>query len=82
MVTFFAKVSGARSFGGKFVYVQRRNDFGQWVSLKRVYLGAASSATFKARLPRGRSRIRLFMPPLQSGPGHIAGISRALSLVR
>jgi len=82
VVTFFAKVSGARSFGGKFVYLQRRNAFGQWVSLKRAYLGATSSATFRARLPSGRSRVRLFMPPTQAGPGYIAGISRTLSLFR
>jgi len=82
LVTFFARVSGARSFGGKFVYLQRRNSFGQWISLKRVYLGATSSATFKARLPRGRSRVRLFMPAGQAGPGYIAGISRTLSLLR
>jgi len=82
VVTFFARVSGARSFGGRFVYLQRRNAFGQWVSLKRVFLGPASSATFKARLPSGRSRVRLLMPARQAGPGYVAGISRTLSLMR
>jgi len=82
LVTFFARVNGARSFGGKFVYFQRRTAFGQWVSLKKVFLTATSSATFKARLPRGRLRVRLFMPSTQAGPGYIAGISRTLSLVR
>jgi len=82
VVTFFARVSGARSFGGRFVYLQRRNAFGQWVSLKRVFLGVASSATFKARLPSGRSRVRLLMPARQAGPGYVAGISRTLSLMR
>ena len=82
VVTFFARVSGARSFGGRFVYLQRRNAFGQWVSLKRVFLGTASSATFKTRLPSGRSRVRLLMPARQAGPGYIAGISRTLSLMR
>ena len=82
VVTFFAKASGARSFGGRFVYLQRRNAFGQWVSLRKVFLGPTSSATFKIRLPRGRSRVRLFMPAAQAGPGYIAGISRTLSLVR
>jgi len=82
VVTFFAKVTGARSFGGKFVYFQRRNAFGQWVSLKKVFLGPTSSATFRARLPSGRSRVRLFMPATQAGPGYIAGISRTLSLLR
>lgn len=82
LVTFFTRASGARSFAGRFVYLQRRNAFGQWVSLRRVYLGASSSATFKARLPRGRSRVRLFMPARQAGAGYIAGISRTLTLFR
>ena len=82
LVTFSAKVSGARSFGGRFLYLQRRNAFGQWVSLKKVFLGPASSATFKAKLPSGRSRVRLFMPAGQAGPGYIAGIGRTLSLLR
>ncbi len=82
VVTFFGKVSGARSFSGRFVFLQRRNAFDQWVSLKRVILGSTSSATFKARLPLGRSRVRLFMPAAQAGPGYIAGISPTLSLVR
>jgi len=82
IVTFFTKVSGARSFGGKFVYLQRRNTFGQWVSLKKVFMSPTSSATFKVRLPSGRSRVRLFMPATQAGPGYIAGISRTLSLLR
>ncbi len=82
LVTFFAKVSGARSFGGKFVYLQRKNAFGQWVSLRKVFLSPTSSATFRARLPSGRSRVRLFMPAGQAAPGYIAGISRTLSLLR
>ena len=82
VVTFFGKVSGARSFSGRFAYLQRRNSFAQWVSLKQVFLGSTSSATFKTRLPSGRSQVRLLMPAKQAGPGYIAGISRTLSLVR
>lgn len=82
VVTFFTKVRGARSFAGRFTYFQRKNAFGQWVSLKKVTLTSTSTATFKVRLPSGRSRVRSFMPATQAGPGYVAGISRTLTLTR
>lgn len=82
VVTFFTKVRGARSFGGKYVTLQRKNRLGRWVALKRVTLAATSSATFKARLPRGRSTVRLFMPAGQAAPGYVAGTSRVVTLSR
>ena len=82
VVTFFTKARGVRNFAGKAVYLQRRNAFGQWVILKKATLTSTSAVTFKARLPKGRSRVRTFMPKLQAGPGYLAGISRTLSLVR
>ena len=81
-VTFFTKARAARTFAGKVVYVQRRNAFGQWVILKKATLTATSSATVTVRLPRGRSRVRMFLPQAQAGPGYLAGISRTLSLAR
>ena len=82
IVTFFTKVRGVRSFGGKYVNLQRRNSLGRWVNLKRVTLGSTSAATFKTRLPRGRSRVRVFMPAAQAAPGYVAGTSRVLTLSR
>jgi plastocyanin len=82
VVTFFTKVRGARSFAGKRLAFQRRNSVGRWVTLKRVTLTSTSSATFRSRLPRGRSRVRLFMPLAQTAPGYVAGISRVLVLSR
>jgi plastocyanin len=82
VVTFFTKVRGARPFGGKFVNLQRKNGLGRWVTLRKVTLGTTSSATFKARLPRGASSLRLFMPQTQAAPGYVAGISRTLTLTR
>jgi plastocyanin len=82
VVTFFTKVRGARTFAGRFLYFQRKNRFGQWVTLKKVTLGPTSSATFKSRLPSGRSRVRTFMPPAQAAPGYLAGFSRVLTLSR
>jgi plastocyanin len=82
VVTFFSKVRGARSFAGKSVNLQRKNRLGRWVNLKRVTLGSTSAATFKARLPRGRSTVRVFMPAAQAAPGYVAGTSRVLTLTR
>lgn len=81
-VTFSTKARAVRSLAGKELFLQRRNGFGQWVILKRVALTATSTATFKARLPAGRSRVRMFLPKVQAGPGYLAGISRVLVLVR
>jgi plastocyanin len=82
IVTFFTKVRGARPFAGKFVSLQRKNSLGRWVTLRKATLGSTSSATFKARLPRGRSTVRLFMPATQTAPGYVAGTSRLLTLTR
>ena len=80
-VTFFTKARAVRSLAGKTLYLQRRNAFGQWVSLRKATLTATSAVTFKARLPAGRSRLRMFLPKAQAGPGYLAGISRTLVLV-
>ena len=82
VVTFFTKVRGVRLFTGKYVNLQRKNRLGRWVNLKRVTLGSTSAATFKARLPRGRSTVRVFMPAAQAAPGYVAGISRTRTLTR
>jgi plastocyanin len=82
VVTFFTKARAARSFAGKVIYLQRRSAFGQWVILKKVTLKSTSSATFKVRLPSGRSRVRMFMTRKQVGPGYLAGFSRILTLRR
>jgi plastocyanin len=81
-VTFFTKARAVRSLAGKTLSLQRRNAFGQWVILRKVTLTSTSAATFKARLPKGRSRLRMFLPKLQAGPGYLAGMSRTLVLVR
>lgn len=82
VVTFFTRARGIRSFAGKVASFQRRNAFGQWVILRKVTLGPTSAATFKVKLPRGRSSVRTFLPAPQAGAGYLAGISRTLRLVR
>jgi plastocyanin len=78
---FTTRATSGRSYAGRVVFLQRRNRLGQWVSIKRVRLGAASTARFQAKLPRGLSRVRVYMTPGQAGPGYLAGIS-ATRIVR
>ena len=74
---FTAKATSELSYAGRIVLFQRRTRFGEWVTLKRVRLGALSTARFRAKLPRGVSRVRVYMTPTQAGPGYLAGISAA-----
>jgi len=80
-VVFSTKATSAISYAGKSVYIQRRNSFGQWISIKRVVLGAAATQS-TARLPKGLSRIRVLLPKAQAGTGYVAGVSRTLLIVR
>jgi plastocyanin len=72
---FTTRATSARESAGRVVWFQRRGRFGQWVSVKRIRLGAFGRARFQARLPRGVSRVRVIMTAAQSGPGYLAGIS-------
>src|SRR5437016_7933020 len=77
--TFSTKVTAARSFAGKFVLVQRLSSTGA-TTLKKVTLDASSSASFRVRLHRGRSRLRVVMPTSQTAPGYITGMSKVLTV--
>jgi hypothetical protein len=78
---FSTKVTAARSFAGKFVLVQRLSSTGV-ATLKKVTLDAGSSATFRVRLHKGRSRLRVVMPTSQTAPGYITGMSKVLTVTR
>ena len=81
-VTFSLKAASAIPYLGHAVFVQRRNTFGQWVSLKRVLLKSNTVATrASVQLPFGLSRIRVLMPRSQAGTGYVTGVSRVI-LVR
>jgi hypothetical protein len=79
--TFSTTATAARSFAGKFVLVQRISSSGI-VRLKKVTLGASSSATFHVRLHLGRSRLRVVMPTSQTSPGYITGFSNVVTVTR
>ena len=79
LVTFSTKATSKIPYAGRLVFVQRRNAFGQWVSLKRVVLKSSTLATrTTVRLPRGLSSIRILMPQAQVGIGYVAGVSRVV----
>jgi plastocyanin len=79
---FFTAVQSATSHAGKFVIAQRLSRFGQWVTLKKVRLGGRSTAVFKMRLPKGKSRIRVAMSVNQAGAGYLAGYSPTITVRR
>lgn len=79
--SFTTKVTAARSFAGKFVLVQRLRSGGV-ATLKKVRLDANSSATFRVRLHKGRSRLRVVMPSSQAAPGYITGTSNVVTVRR
>lgn len=76
------RARAAKSFSGHWVYAQRLNAFGQWVSLRKVTLNRQSAQRFKLRLPRGRSLIRVYMTTNQAGPGYIFSASQNLAVRR
>jgi plastocyanin len=70
-------------YGGHWVYVQRANAFGEWVSLKKVVLNSQSARRFKVRhLPHGLNRLRIFITTNQAGAGYFHGASPSLSFRR
>jgi plastocyanin len=70
-------------YGGHWVYVQRLNAFGEWVSLKKVTLNGQSARRFKMRqLPHGLNRLRIFITTNQAGAGYFHGPSPSISFRR
>jgi plastocyanin len=64
------KVSATNSLAGRWVYLQRRSPFGQWVTVGKLRLGRQSGRFFRVR-PRTRTRYRIFMTVNQAGPGYL-----------
>lgn len=68
---FIARVTGGQSFAGRFVYLQRRSAFGQWVSIARYRLGLNSGKLFRVPNRRGVNRYRIFITVNQAGTGYL-----------
>jgi plastocyanin len=77
-------VTAGRSFWHRHVYIQRLSQFGQWVNLAALTLGPQSGKIFKptAYLPRGTSRIRIFLTVNQAGIGLLSGHSGTQTIRR
>jgi len=75
-------VQSGVSHARRSVLAQRLSRFGQWVTLKKVRLGGQSSAVFRLRLPKGKSRIRIAMSINQAGAGYLDGYSPTITVRR
>ena len=72
---FLVRVSGAHSFAGRSVYLQRKTQFGQWLSVRKFTLGRSSGKLFKLPKRTGTSRYRVFMTVNQAGAGYLSSWS-------
>ena len=80
---FVVRARAGKSFAGRWVYVQRLNQFGQWVRVRKVFLNRQSTQRFKLRsLRRGVSRLRVFMTTNQAGAGYVFSSSNVLTVRR
>jgi plastocyanin len=72
-----ATVSAPVQMWRKHVVLQRLSPFGQWVSVANLTLGPQNGKIFKPSvyLPKGLSRIRVFLSINQAGIGLLAGHS-------
>jgi hypothetical protein len=77
------RVTGAHTFAGRRVQLQRRTTAGKWVTIKRLRLNKRSTAlfrpvTFRASLPKGASTLRIAISINQAGAGYLGGFSRTI----
>ena len=79
---FVVRARAAKSFSGRWVYAQRLNQFGQWVSLRKVFLNRQSTQRFKLTLRPGLSRIRVYMTTNQAGAGYVFSSSQTIAVRR
>jgi plastocyanin len=69
----YARVFGDRPFARRWVYLQRRSAFGQWVNVAKYTLGQQSGRLF--RRPTRSGTYRVFMTVNQAGVGYLEGWS-------
>ena len=77
-----SRVSGEHVFARRIVKLQRPNERGTWVTVRRVRLDRHRPATFRATLPRGASTLRIAMSVNQAGAGYLGGFSRTIVVRR
>ena len=79
---YVAKVTSDLGYAGHYVWVQRKSPYGSFRNVKRIYLSAASRATFRVHIPKGRSILRLVLPADQAGSGYVGSLSRLIAVKR
>jgi plastocyanin len=80
---FYTRATAATDFTGKRVFVQRLTHFGDWVKIRKLTLGTKGFKQFRMpHLPKGVSRLRVFMSLNQAGPGYLDGFSSVLTIRR
>jgi plastocyanin len=79
---FVTRVFAGRSMARKQVQLQRLSSFGQWVTIKRVFLDLNSRARFRTLLPCGANRLRIAMSVNQAGAGYLGAFSREITYRR
>jgi plastocyanin len=67
----FAKVGATTSFANRFMYLQRRSSFGQWVTVEKLRLGPNSGKIFTAPHKKGTFTYRVYMTTNQAGTGYL-----------
>jgi hypothetical protein len=77
----FAQAVAAGSLSGRHVWFQRRSKQGRWQSLLKVVLDDPPRR-FRARLPKGVSRVRVSLSRRQAGSGYEPAVSRVLVVRR
>jgi plastocyanin len=84
LFTFRAKATSDISYAGHYVYFQRYAPvIGDWIPLKRVYLGSTGAATFNVRMTTlRRNQVRVVLPDSQAGTGYLGNVSRTVLAVR
>jgi plastocyanin len=75
---FITSAKATNSMAGRWVYVQRKSAFNQWVNIKKVRLGSTGARRFKLNLRRGRHALRVFLTTNQAGAGYLWSHSRTL----
>jgi hypothetical protein len=79
---FSTHVTGAHSFAGRIVQLQRRLANGGWRTIARRALNRHSTTVFAPRLARGRWTLRVAMSINQAGAGYISGFSGSIGYRR
>jgi plastocyanin len=79
-----AVVSAPVSLWHHHLYLQRLSQFGQWVNIAPLTLGQLNGRLFRptSYLPKGASRIRVFLTVNQAGLGLLAAHSGTQNIVR